>query len=374
MARPNGATYDGMGKYTYAPKELHCMIMGGQYEPTFLHKVIPKLPVHLRPYGIGKSKFAYSIFACQAWCNRTYGCKYFNVEFPARTCGLARADAKLQFPMFKVVAGPTSCQDYPNEKPHCRCGDEGNDYDGDGVSDAEDKFWKDPNEWADLDGDGVADNADSDEDTDFGLDGRDAGTVTAESSGIGGNRTLVLNLIKGARKKVGISVAQSKDGTNLTIKTVGEGLVSEWNAAQTDPYMTVKKGDTITECNGKKGSSKDLYDEMQHATELNLTVKLATKKRGNWETDANDVVSTVEITQTGEGIRALPAAVTWTLALAALGGITAVVGRGRLSQWSARSFRPRRAPQYVPLDEALDFLAGASEVETWHLSARSANM
>ncbi|NEX15115.1 MAG: hypothetical protein C1943_00390 [Halochromatium sp.] len=65
------------------------------------------------------------------------------------------------------------------------------DDDNDGVSDEEDLFPLDPNEWIDTDGDGIGNNADRDDDNDGVRDGQDAFPLdpneSADGDGVGDN-------------------------------------------------------------------------------------------------------------------------------------------------------------------------------------------
>jgi hypothetical protein len=86
-------------------------------------------------------------------------------------------------------------------------------------------------------------------------------------------KTFEITLTRGDDTKMGLDIdhyPNAEESMAIRIKSVKEGLVSEWNAQQ--PSMAVKEGDLITMCNGKAGKSQDMLKLMGSSNELSLTI------------------------------------------------------------------------------------------------------
>ncbi|CAK0858393.1 unnamed protein product [Prorocentrum cordatum] len=116
LVGPKGLAFDGMGNKTYVLEEYRCMVMGGAYQPPMVSRIMPERPSDARYGG--------SALDCQEWCRNTTGCMYFSIEYPSKACSLAGPNAKLQFPIFKTVSGPVTCEGTPRIKPNCTCPDD----------------------------------------------------------------------------------------------------------------------------------------------------------------------------------------------------------------------------------------------------------
>lgn len=103
---PDNGERFGVGNDTWLPKllDVKCLEIGAMHMPFFkLHQIkvdkeIPEEFVEI-----------IAVRKCKNLCRDTSGCEYFNINFPGKTCSLARASAYRLHPIFAMISGSANC-------------------------------------------------------------------------------------------------------------------------------------------------------------------------------------------------------------------------------------------------------------------------
>lgn len=125
-----------------------------------------------------------------------------------------------------------------------------------------------------------------------------AATSTSASNSQGGEkrpREFQVFLRRAEGISLGTIVSVSSQGGMLTVKSVLEGRMQQWNLSH--PGAKVKKGDHIIQVNGISGNAEALLQEFQKDVALELTVRTREHKRssGGRNTDSQDMSSSLTL-------------------------------------------------------------------------------
>jgi len=98
-----------------------------------------------------------------------------------------------------------------------------------------------------------------------------------KNSGASSSSSFWVTLQKGPNDRLGITVDASSMPDRLQIEQVGsKGLVPSWNTSQ--PTLSVKAGDYITEVNGIKGSPQVLVKALANNTTIKMSITIGSNK------------------------------------------------------------------------------------------------
>jgi hypothetical protein len=138
------------------------------------------------------------------------------------------------------------------------------DFDGDGISDPDDAFPTDPNEWSDNDADGTGDNADTDDDNDGISDANDTFPYddgeSADNDGDGtGDNADTDDDNDGVSDTVEAAAPNNGDGNNDSIEDSLQNNVTSLTAYNTSDYVTMESpsGTTLSNCQATDNPDPD---------------------------------------------------------------------------------------------------------------------